>query len=90
MVMQVLRVRACDICGTHDDVARYRVSRLDGENQRTSTLDLCPAHGAGLEDALGVKPVARRKQRAVVPLDEVKAKSRSTRKAAKKAAPRKK
>lgn len=71
MATEVIRRRVCDACGATDDVKRYRLSRLE-EEQQASSLDLCPEHGAPVERLLAIrKEVPRGKKRAVVPMREV-------------------
>lgn len=77
MATEVIRRRVCDACGQTDDVKRYRLSRLD-EEQRASTLDLCPDHGAPVERLLELrKEVPRGRKRTVTPMREVVALKRT-------------
>lgn len=69
--MQVLRVRACDVCGSTENACRYRLSRLE-KDPRTVTVDLCETHCAPIELVVKAKPVPRRKERAVTTVKAVR------------------
>lgn len=93
--MKVTRKRVCDICENEEGVCRYRITKLEGSAQRTSTVDLCENHGGTVEMAMHAAPTPRRGRksaRPVVSLDQIEAQKKPARKKApakKAGAPRK-
>lgn len=94
MVVRVVRERVCDICESNEGVCRYRITKIEGNGQRTSTVDLCEEHGGTVEDAMSAAPTPRRGSKAtrpVVSLDDINTKKRVAKKApAKKPGPSRK
>lgn len=80
MAKKVETTLVCDVCASDADVDTYRVSRVKPQ-PRTLTADLCVDHKAPLEEVLAAKPVPRRKQRAPIPITEVRAQKRRAKKA---------
>jgi hypothetical protein len=78
MAVEVLKVRyrICDLCGSKEDVSRWRVARIEND-PRMVTVDLCREHADPLAKVLEAKPVPHRKARAVTPKREVAARKRA-------------
>lgn len=58
MVVQTIRQRICDECGSSDKVEQYRIVYV--RIARTLTVDLCPEHGAPLEAWAKKLPTGKR------------------------------
>lgn len=85
MVVQTMRVRRCDVCGSEESPASpYRLGRL-GENPRTETVDLCDEHATPVEELIESRPVAvKRGRRAVVTKEQINARKKAAKRTAKK------
>jgi hypothetical protein len=82
MVVQTMKIRRCDVCGSLESPASpYRLGRL-GEDPRTETLDLCEEHASPVEELFDAKPPARKRGRPpVVTKEQIAAKKRTAKKA---------
>jgi hypothetical protein len=86
MAVRVTKELICDICGIDGDIRRYRLTRTD--NKTSVTADLCPEHRELIDEIMTRKKKGRRTRRVYTP-EEIAAKRKPAKKAAKKTTPRK-
>ena len=61
MAVRVIKEVVCDLCGSGDEVRRFRVTRANG-TVKTVSPDLCAEHSAVLDEMFKKLPKGKRGQ----------------------------